>query len=369
MAAIVHLFGIDSNSHAAPSPNRSTKPSLSEVPHRTSTPLIDTIRVTGRINNHTIPHWNLRQRVDPNGELAECFASSSVRLSDVTVQVRPGRDGLIAVMEKSLPTLLHGHNVYPVNVTEAIDLVADLHSQASEYVDWIDGPSQLRVNRLDLDKTFQGVRHLPRLLDGLMRVQVPRTTNPRLYCDKNNGNALTLERGTASRTWRAVLYDKSAQMQTRVRRERDPLRKAHLQRAADQCRNHVRFEAQLHTDALRRTGVTIMADLNDEILLTLRKDYFRRAKFDTPVGGAPRLQQVQTNLATAGDPNYKFFGSVWGMLSAEALGLPQPIPSPGPLARYRCLAKDWGLTAADVLTEAGPAVALDFDSGTLRAAS
>ncbi len=112
-----------------------------------------------------------------------------------------------------------------------------------------------------------------------------------------------------------------------------------------------------------------MADLNDEILLSLREEYFHRARFDTAVGGASKLDQVQTDLALAGDPTYKFFGQVLAMLRAEALGLPYPIPSPGPLADYRRLAKAWGLTAADVLTEAGPAVALDFDSGTLRAAS
>ncbi len=112
-----------------------------------------------------------------------------------------------------------------------------------------------------------------------------------------------------------------------------------------------------------------MADLRNDILLSLREDYFLRARFDTPVGGASRLEKVQTSLALSGDPEYKYIGPVVGMLRAEALGLPQPMPSPASLAKYRRLAQAWGLSAADVLTEAGPAVALDFETGTLRAAS
>jgi hypothetical protein len=213
------------------------------------------------------------------------------------------------------------------------------------------------------------VTHLHHLLTSLSHLNVPRTKNARLHFDsKHHGGALTLERGTRSRTWRGVLYDKHAAMLDIVRREGDSDRRSRLAEAAEQAQGHLRFEAQLHSDYLRRGGVRTMADLDEQILLGLRKTCFDRARFGTPVGCASRLDELQIQLALSGDPDYKYFGAVLAMLRAEALGLPQSFSSPNTLAKYRALAEAWSLSAAGVLTAVGPAIVLDYEAGTLREA-
>lgn len=233
----------------------------------------------------------------------------------------------------------------------------------------MDGPSGLRIDRLDLDRGFNGVKHVHHLLTSLGHLNVPRTKNAQVYFDaKHHGGALTLERGTRSRTWRALLYDKHAQMLTLVEREDDPDHRAWLADAAEHAKGHLRFEAQLHRNFLRPRGVSTMADLNDTTLLGLRRTCFDKARFGTPVGGAARLDELQIHLATSRDTDYKYLGPVLAMLRAEALRLPQPCPAPGSLAKYRRLAQKWELSAADVPAAVGPAIVLDYETGILRAA-
>jgi len=334
-----------------------------------ATPIIDTIKVSGSISAHWIPLHRFKRVIDRHGEFRDIFTSASEKLGATVLQVRSTPRGLEATMEQSLPVLLYGDNLHPVTLDEAIALVGDLHHQASRWVDFINGPPGLRIDRLDLDRGFDGVNHVHHLLTSLSHLNVSRTKNARVYYDaKHHGGALTLERGTTSRTWRALLYDKHAQMITLVEREENPDRRSWLADAAERAEGHLRFEAQLHPGFLRSHGVHVMADLDDKKLLGLRKTCFDKARFGTPVGGAARLDELQIHLATSGDPDYKYFGPVLAMLRAEALRLPQPCPAPATLAKYRRLVQKWGLSAADVLTSAGPAVVLDYETGTLRAA-
>jgi hypothetical protein len=357
------------NPRLEPPTNRGAGPSHSEVTRVKATAMIDTMRVAGRISGHSIDASRFRGGTDRNGRFHYTFTSATGKLDAAVIQVRDTPRGLEAVVERSLPDLMFGHNLIPVTIDQAMVTVADLHRQASSFVNFIDEPHELRIDRLDLDRGFDGVYHPHHLLTHLAQLSVPRTANPSLHYDaKHHGGALTLERGTSSRTWRAVLYDKGTQMNHLVSREQEPGRKARLERAAQQARGHLRFEAQLHADYLRSRGVRTMVDLNEQILVGLREECFNRARFGTPVGGAALLDGVQVRLAGSGDPDYKFFGQVLAMLRAEALGLPQSFSGSATLTKYRSLAKKWGLSDADVLTAVGPAVALDYATGTLRAA-
>ena len=358
------------NSPLAPITNRPASASHSEVVVVEATAMIDTIKVSGGISDCCIPVRRFKRVINRRGEFVDIFTSASERLGDTVLQVRATPRGLEAAMEQSLPTLLYGHNVHPVTIDEAKALVADLYRRASRFVDFIDGPSGLRIDRLDLDRGFDGVTHLHHLLTSLGHLNVSRTSNARLYFDSmHHGGALTLERGTRSRTWRGLLYDKHHQMLDLVKREGDSDSRSRLADAAERARDHLRFEAQLHRDYLRRRKVRTMADLDEQILLGLRRTCFDMARFGTPVGGAARLDEVQIRLAVSRDHDYRSFGPVHAMLRAEALRLPQSFSSPNTLAKYRGLAEAWGLSAADVLSAVGPAVFLDFEAGTLRAAS
>jgi len=363
-------FTIDpGNRLVLPSTNRRTSTSHSERVVVEDTPIIDTIKVCGSISDHWIPCHRFKRVIDSQGEFQDIFTSASEKLDEVVLHVRRTPRGLEASMERSLPVLLHGDNLHPVTVGEATALVTDLHRQASRWVKFMDGPSGLRIDRLDLDRGFNGVKHVHHLLTSLGHLNVPRTKNAQVYFDaKHHDGALTLERGPRSRTWRALLYDKHAQMLTLVEREDDPDRKAWLADAAERAKGHLRFEAQLHRNFLRPRGVRTMADLNNTTLLGLRQTCFDKARFGTPVGGAARLDELQIHLATSRDPDYKYLGPVLAMVRAEALRLPQPCPAPATLAKYRRLAQKWELSAADVPTAVGPAIVLDYETGILRAA-
>ncbi len=352
-----------------PRTNRRTSTSHSERVMVEDTPIIDTIRVCGSISDHWMPSHRFKRVIDIQGEIHDIFTSASEKIGDGVLEVRRTPRGLEASMERSLPVLLYGDNVHPVTVGEATALVTDLHLQASEWVRFMHGPSGLRIDRLDLDRGFTGVKHVHHLLTSLGRLNVPRTKNAQVHYDaKHHGGALTLERGTRSRSWRALIYDKHAQMLTLVEREDEPDRRAWLADAAERAKGHLRFEAQLRPNFLRPRGVRTMADLNNTTLLGLRQTCFDKARFGTPVGGAARLDELQIHLATSRDADYKYLGPVLAMLRAEALRLPQPCPAPATLAKYRRLAQKWKLSAADVSTAVGPAIVLDYEAGMLRAA-
>lgn len=108
-----------------------------------------------------------------------------------------------------------------------------------------------------------------------------------------------------------------------------------------------------------------MNDLREDTLAPIGRDFFERARFGAPTGGVPRLEEVLTRLAS-GDLDYKFFGQVLGILHAESLGLRPPSSSPATLARYRRLARNWGLSATDLDSTAGAPVVLDYHSGRTR---
>jgi hypothetical protein len=333
-------------------------------------PLIDTIRFSGYIHEHRVPHWQMKRTVDLNGEFADRFTTTQVATEDFNLLVRVTHDGMTeAVIERSLPTLEFGHNIEAVDVSTAARLVHGLYDKAAEFVDWAVDVGELRVRRLDLDRDFDGIEHLDHLLRGLARLHVPRTQNASVFSDNEaNGGALTLTRGVRGR-WRVSLYDKHAQVSYLARCEPDPDRSAWLERRAAETHGRVRFEIQLRNQGLRDEGIHTMSDLKEQKLMGLREHYFHRAQFGTPVGGAPQVEAVMKQLAITHDRDYKFFGPLIGLLMAEAMNLPQPTTSSATLAKYRKLAKEWGLSAADMSGLAGPPVALDYERGTLRAAS
>ncbi|GEL95296.1 hypothetical protein [Cellulomonas composti] len=307
--------------------------------------------------------------VDDNGEVHERVTSNTCALPDVDLLVRHTPRGMEAVLERSLPTLVRGHNITSLDASEAVEAIRYLYEQAAEVVDWADDLGALRITRLDLDRDFTDVTALSPLLYNLARLPARRTHTTRLHVAP--GGAVGLERATPSRTWRALLYDKQAQIEglasvSRQRNGRVMLTASPTAMAVAR----VRFEVQLHRDTLHRKGIRTVSDLDHPTRLDeVSREFFRRVRFDTPVGGPSHLEEVHIRLATSGDTDYKFLGQVMGMLHADALGLPPPSQSPTTIARYRALALKWGLSAADVLAQtAGSAMAFDYASGRVRAA-
>ena len=147
------------------------------------------------------------------------------------------------------------------------------------------------------------------------------------------------------------------------------MRSAQLLALAYDARGCVRYELQLKRPALRSHGLVAISDMTEEILMALREQYFRRVRFDVPVTGLARVDAVMRRLASEHDPRYKDFPQVFALLKAEALGIDAPRQSSGSLSKYRDLARQFGLSAADTLSAPGPAIALDFAAGVMRTAS
>jgi len=335
----------------------------------TGLPLIDTVRVRGRITSHCIRVERFKRAVLNTGEFSEYFTSARQdMLSGTRIEVSTRGSLLYAAMERSLPNLLRGNNVIAVTVEQAHQAITDLYEEAAAFVDWDCKPWDLEVSRLDLPRDFDGIDCLDQLLGGLSRLRVPRTSLSAVYNAPDYGHALTLRRGVLG-SWVASLYDKPAQLLHLADRARTDTHARTLRSLAVANEHRLRFEPQIHRQSLRRAGVRTVADMTEPTLVNLREHYFKRARFDQPVGGAPHIEAMTRRLAASGGPAYKHLGDVISMLMAEAWGLPQPATSPKSIKKYKAYAEQWELSAADMTQVGGPAVALDFTAGTLRAAS
>ncbi len=107
------------------------------------------------------------------------------------------------------------------------------------------------------------------------------------------------------------------------------------------------------------------ADLDEALVMNMRNSFFTRARYDQPVAGGEHLHQVGRDLVDRGDDRYKYFGQVVGLLLTEYYRLPPTTTSDTTLAKYRSLAKEWGLIAADFARAPGPTLRLDLETGRL----
>jgi hypothetical protein len=331
-------------------------------------PLIDTIRVEGEITGHRMPSFSILRTVDRDGVMHDRYTGSRAHLRDAELRVRTRGGQQFAAIERSIPNLLRGDNVIPATLAEAMTAIEDLYGEAATLVDWAVDARGLRLCRLDVDRDFSGVDSVHQLLTGLSALAVPRTSVAHLYNDVRHGGALTLVREVPD-SWRATAYDKHRQLLHLADHEVDWRRRERLVESAEAARGRVRYELRARTPALRRQGLIIVSDMTEECLMDLREAYFHRARLDVAVAGSARIDEVMRRLATERDPSYSDFPQVVAMLKAEALGILPPRRSPASLAKYRRLAIEWGLSAADTVFASGPAIALDFEAGVLRTAS
>jgi len=315
-------MSLNLNAHAT---NRHLRPSIIELAVG-DVPLIDTIRVRGHIRDHDLHDCRWRRVGDPDGTINDSFVAAETALTDGRLRVESRNGCLSAVIERSLPTMASGHNLHALSLERAIPLIGALYEQAAMYVDWAESATDLSVTRLDLDRDFDNVYDLDRLLTGLAQIPVSRARNAETYRDNEHGEALTIVRGVPN-SWRAMIYDKHAQMQASGRQR---LRHAQvhskstvalqppagfrsferfaasIEKIIKEAHGRARFEVQLRTAALRSNNIVSVADLNEALLLCIRKRYFNRAHFGTPVRGSSHLDGLMQRLARDGDPTYQY---------------------------------------------------------------
>lgn len=180
-----------------------------------------------------------------------------------------------AWLEFSAPKVLGGDNVEPASIGQLEQAVSPALAEAGEFVE-LDA-DELRVNRLDIARDFDGVDELGVLLLGLSGVPVAGAKSRNVYRAPELGHAQTLfvRNGGGG----ARLYDKSEEAGLAVP-------------------GRLRFEAQERRDALRAQGVERLADLTDDQLLATARARMRWAGMDRSVssGAAAAARILDADL-------------------------------------------------------------------------
>jgi hypothetical protein len=263
--------------------------------------------------------------------------------------------GDVVWLEASLPKRKGEGNVEPVDTDEAVELLAEIHEEASSFIEYDQARDGHRfefakVVRLDLVRDFDEVKSPGFILDGLAQVPVQGRSKRRRFADAERNRAQTLTVGPM-KAWAATLYDKHEE--TAGTRWEAP-------------EGRVRFETRMRSDLLTSVWakshgghVRQVMDLEQEKLEQLRRGMFRRVGFDREVQAMGRLVEV-VNGADLSDTERR---NLWSYLTGGPYGLDLGFAR-GSERKYRRMAEALGVVMVDPLTE-GPnvTVQLDYDQG------
>jgi hypothetical protein len=259
-----------------------------------------------------------------------------------------------AWVEASLPKRGGSDNVNGLAVGDALEVARQMWGEASAFCtpDRRRGGHRFeraKVVRLDSVRDFQGVRHVPELLDGLTVVPGRDSRwKARRFQDAESNRAETLRVGPGAHGH--TLYDKHAET-----RGLAPV-------------GQLRYEARLHqkqlvSDFAVRRGVVIrqVGDVSSDKVCRLGRLWFDRVRFGLEVAG----------MATCADAVFSAQGlsvdskaTLWAFLTAP--GFSSMLSRPARY-KYRDLALSLGVTPEAASSETAPVfVRLDYDGGVER---
>lgn len=318
---------------------------------------IDTLRVRAPLARApSLDHFDsVSTRRDP--ERGQVDAAGEVWLSryPVRLHVELWR-GAFAWFEHSLPNLVHGTNVIPLDVAEALRATEVVYMEALDFVDWAVAPEDMRVMRLDVDRDFRSDLPIRTILDAIGATRTLPYRARGGYWGNEEGFT-SVVRGHGKR-WLARLYDKSEEIASRARRTEDQAHKHRLLSEAAQAQGLLRFETRMRSPVLTEAGIARLGDLTDDRVTEVSKKFFQRAGYNEEVGSIDKIQAAAILM----DPSeYKNLHKVIGVLAMEAMGLP-PSPSENTHRSLKGVARRLGLSAADFSGRSDASFRLDFDA-------
>lgn len=265
-----------------------------------------------------------------------------------------------ASFEYSIPTLLRGHNLIPAPAKDALHAAAWIMEKSRPCLIWLAGPSDLKVNRLDIARDFrvQDRSALDAFVEGQRRLPLPY--GPRVQTWTEDIGYTNLRRGTGTR-WHCEIYDKHRQMQALAHQVAPGRAREARLAMAEEADGWFRCEVMLRRQVLQEQGVETFADVTDEKLAQLHRKYFQRSGFDREVGSMDKSRAV---ALLADDDDRKKLFKVLGMLFCDARGIPTEMCEKT-RREYQKVAKRLDLSAADVDERREVSVRLDYDSGRL----
>lgn len=324
------------------------------------------MRLRGRLRDadaiRLMSNVSMRQRTDVRtGETdLEPVAAGDVLGSGARIGVdKLHAGGWEGWVEFSAPKVGTGSNVVALPLRQAVDVARDVFREAEAVVNWLDPFERTRVQRIDLDRDFDGVEHQVPLLTGLSKLRAAYNPKTRLFPDPAKSGAMTLTRGPASR-WLSTLYDKEGEARHRARYAPEA-EKAQRQNDITSAAGRLRFEARLRSDVLG--GQRTIGDLVEDELAGLRRKYFERVGYGMEVAGMDRA----VALIVASDLTEAAKIQTLGYLVMESQGMPAAFGRTT-VWKYRKRCEELGVTAADMQSMATTAVRLDYDAGTVIAA-
>lgn len=254
-----------------------------------------------------------------------------------------------AWVEASLPKRMDGSNVEAVGVSDALEIAREAYRESQKFVEPVASGKHFELSkivRVDPVRDFDGVHHVPELLNGLAAVPRPVVQKVRRFADAERNRAESLRVGP--KAWASQLYDKCAE----TNGEASPGR----------LRYEGRFHAaQLESQWARKSGVCmrLLCDLTEEKVRALTMASFERVGFGREVVGKASVAE-----AVFGDNGLspRVQASLWAYLTAPGMAGRMHRETS---AKYRRLAEGLGVTMAAAQEEAADVVVrLDFETGT-----
>lgn len=259
--------------------------------------------------------------------------------------------GQKAWVEASAKRAGSGSNVLSLTAGQAFESMREACREAEAFCTPAPGHrfENCNVVRLDVVRDFDGVTHVPELLDGL--AQVPRDSRwkSRRWADAARNRAETLRVGPKAHG--GTLYDKF------------------VETAGEAPAGRLRFESRLHREQLtsqwaRDRGLLtpVVASVTDEKVLNLARTCFERYAFDREVVG---MASLSSKVFGANGLSRVVQGQLWAFLTAPGYAGMLPRTS---RYRYRAIATELGVTLRpgqlEDEAELDPVlVRLDFDRG------
>jgi hypothetical protein len=252
-----------------------------------------------------------------------------------------------AWLECSLPKRIGDHNVTALDVPLALETLRDAYDEAGRYCTPRDHTpfEGAKLVRLDGVRDFNGVRHVPQLLDGLAMIQRDdKRWKVRRYQDAERAMAETVRVGP--RAWGGTLYDK------------------HAESPEHAAAGRVRFEARLHNEQLtsvfaRKNGghIGVIADISQHKLDRLTHAMFRRCAFDREVSAMATVAESVRNYDGVSERER---AALWAYLTMPGFGA---TIAPNTERKYRRIAKDLGMCVVGDLEVVAELYTMRLDYG------
>jgi hypothetical protein len=250
-----------------------------------------------------------------------------------------------AWLECSLPKRVGDDNVEAQPVPVALETLRDAYSEALQFCTVRDGHrfEESKVVRLDGVRDFDGVRHVPQLLDGLASVRRDdKRWKVRRYADAERAMAETVRVGP--RAWGGTLYDK------------------HAESPEYAAPGRLRFEARLHHDQLtsvfaRQHGghIGAVADISSEKVGHLTQSMFERCAFNREVSAMASLADT---IRTYESISERERAALWAYLTMP--GFAGHLDSKTE-RKYRRIAKALGVACVGDLEQVGDVFNMRLD--------